>query len=84
MLPGVEHSFMFLKEMEHQARQNIYTLNFSPVFNQTISECNSFMDRCRGSIKSTLKRVKHQIQKGADPEQVIKDTYDKARDYLDI
>ena len=52
-----------LKELEHQPRQNICTLNFSAVFNHTISEC--IMDRCKYSIKSTLKRVKHQIQKGA-------------------
>ena len=74
------------RELEHQASQKICTLNFSAVFNQTISECNGIMDHCRDSIKSTLKRAKHQILKGADPEKVIKNnnTYDKARDYMDI
>ena len=68
---GVRAPLHIVKELEHQARQNICTLNFLAVFNQTISECNSVMDRCRDSIKSTLKRVKHQILKGADPERII-------------
>ena len=36
------------------------------------------------AVKSTLKRAKHQILKGADPERVIKNICDNARDYLDI
>ena len=42
------------------------------------------MDLCRNSTESTLKRTKHQILKGADHERVIKNTYDKARDYIYI
>ena len=42
------------------------------------------MDCCRDSIKSTVKKAKHQILNGADPERVIKNTYDKARDYMGI
>ena len=58
---GVRTLLYVVKELEHQARQNICTLNFSAVFNQTISECNSIMDRSRDSITSTLTRAKHQI-----------------------
>ena len=72
------------KELEHQARQNICTLNFSAVFNHTISECSSVMDHCRDSIKSTIKKAKHQILKGADPERAIKNAYETTRDYMDI
>ena len=82
--PGVRAPLHVAKELEHQARQNICTLNFSAVFDHTISECSSVMDHCRDSIKSTLKKAKHQILKGADPVRVIKNTYDKARDYMDI
>ena len=70
--PGVRAPLHVAKELEHQARQNICTLNFSVVFNHTISECSSVMDRCRDSIKSTIKKAKHQILKGADPERAIK------------
>ena len=70
------------KELEHQARQNICSLNFSAVFNHTISECSSVMDRCRDSIKSTVKKAKHQILK--DPERAIKNAYETTRDYMDI
>ena len=82
--PGVRAPLHVAKELEHQARQNICTLNFSAVFNHMISECSSVMDRCRDSIKSTIKKAKHQIQKGADPERVIKSAYEKTRDYIDI
>ena len=75
--PGVRAPLHVVKELEHRARENICTLNLSAVFDQTISECNSIMDLCRDSIKSTLKRAKHQIT-------VFKNTYDKARDYMDI
>ena len=61
-----------VKELEHQSRQNICTLNFLTVLNQIISECNSIMDCCQDSIKSTLNRAKHQIQKAVNPERVIK------------
>ena len=82
--PGVRAPLHVAKELEHQARQNICTLNFSAVFNHTISECSSVMDRCRDSIKSTIKKAKHRILKGADPKKVIKNAYETTRDYLDI
>ena len=82
--PGVRAPLHVAKELEHQVRPNICTLNFSAVFNHTISECSSVMDRCRDSIKSTIKKAKHQILKGADPERSIKNAYETTRDYMDI
>ena len=73
-----------VKEFEHQARQNLCTLNFSAAFNQVISECNLVMESCRDSLKATSKRVKTQIQKGANPERVAKNGYERTCDYLDI
>ena len=32
-----------VKEFEHQARQNLCTLNFLAAFNQVISDCNLIM-----------------------------------------
>ena len=77
--PGVRAPLHMATELGHQARQNICTLNFSAVFNHTISECSSVMDRCRDSIKSTIKKAKHQILKGADPERAIKNAYGTTR-----
>ena len=82
--PGVRAPLHVAKEPEHQARQNICTLNFSAVFNHTISECSSVMDRCRDSIKSTVKKAKHQILQGAYPERAIKNAYETTRGYMDI
>ena len=73
-----------LKELEHQARQNISTLNFTTTFAKTSSSCNSTLEKCQHSLKSTFKKVKSQIKKGADPEKVAKHGYEEACDYLDI
>ena len=56
-----------LKELEHQARQNISTLNFTAAFAKTSSSCNASLEKCQHSIKSTVKKIKSQIQKGANP-----------------
>ena len=61
-----------LKELEHQARQNISTLNFTAAFAKTSSSCNATLESCQHSLKSTFKRVKSQIQKGANPEKAAK------------
>ena len=61
-----------LKELEHQARQNISTLNFTTTFAKTSSSCNFTLEKCQHSLKSTFKKVKSQIRKGADPEKVAK------------
>ena len=73
-----------LKELEHQARQNISTLNFTTSFAKTSSSCNSNLEKCQHSLKSTFKKVKSQIRKGADPEKVAKRGYEEACEYLDL
>ena len=65
-----------LKELEHQARQNISMLNFTAAFAKTSSSCNASLEECQHSIKSTFKKVKTQIQKGANPEKAAKCGYD--------
>ena len=72
-----------LKELEHQARQNIYTLNFTAAFAKTSSSCDATLDKCQHSLKSTFKKVKSQIQKGANPERAAKCGYEQACEYLD-
>ena len=64
-----------LKELEHQARQNISTLNFTAAFAKTCSSCNASLEKCQHSLKSTFKRVKSQIKKGASPEKAAKRGY---------
>ena len=58
-----------LKELEHQARQNLSTVKFTGTFTKTASSCNTIMEKCQHSMKATFKRAKSQIQKGADPER---------------
>ena len=36
-----------LKELEHQARQNISTLNFTAAFAKTSSSCNASLEKCQ-------------------------------------
>ena len=73
-----------LKELEHQARQNISTLNFTAAFAKTSSSCNASLEKCQHSIKSTFKKVKTHIQKGANPEKAAKCGYVQACEYLDF
>ena len=47
-----------LKELEHQARQNLSTINFTATFAKTASTCNTTMEKCQHSLKATFKRVK--------------------------
>ena len=56
-----------LKELEHQARKNLSTL-----------------EKCQHSLKSSFKRVKSQIQKGANPEKAARHGYEQACEYLEI
>ena len=72
-----------LKELEHQARQNLSTINFTATFARTAS-CNTVMEKCQHSIKATFKRVKNQIQKGADPERAARRCYENTCDYFEI
>ena len=73
-----------LEELEHQSRQNISTLNFTAAFAKTSSSCNATLEKCQYSLKSTFKKVKSQIQKGAKPEKAAKLGYEQACEYLDI
>ena len=60
----------FLKELEHQAWQNLSTINFTAAFAKTSFSCNSTLEKCQHCLKSSFKKVKTQIQKGADPKQI--------------
>ena len=73
-----------LKELEHQARQNFSTLNFTAAFAKTSSSCNATLEKCQHSLKSTFKRVKSQIQKGAKTEKAAKCGYEQACEYLHL
>ena len=73
-----------VKVFEHQARQKLCTDNFVTTFPRTASVCNSTMEKCQNSIKSTVRRVKSQIQKGANPEKAATHGYETTSDYLDI
>ena len=64
-----------LKGLEHQARQNLSTINFMAAFAKT-SSCNSTLEKCQHSLKSSFKRVKSQIQKGANPEKTARHGYE--------
>ena len=72
-----------LKELEHQARQNLSTIDFTAAFAKTSSSCNTTMEKCQHSLKSTFKKVKTQIQKGANPEKARRG-YDTACDYFEV
>ena len=73
-----------LKELEHQARQNLSTINFMAAFAKTASSCNTTMEKCQHSLKSTFKKDKSQIQKGANPDKAASHGYDHAYDYFEV
>ena len=52
-----------LKELEHQARQNLSTINFTATFSRAASSCNTVFEKCQHSIKATFKRVKSQFKR---------------------
>ena len=72
-----------LKELEHQARQNLSTINFTAAFAKT-SSCNTTMEKCQHHLKSTFKKVKTQIQKGANPKKAARHGYDTVCDYFEV
>ena len=72
-----------LKELEHQARQNISTLNFTATLPK-LHLLAMLLLRSQHSIKSTVKKVKTQIQKGANPEKAAKRGYEQVCEYLDF
>ena len=73
-----------IKEFEHQARQNLCTLNFSAAFNQIVCECNLIMESCRDNFKAISKQVQIQIKTAANPKKIAKNGYERTCDYLDI
>ena len=73
-----------LKELEHQARQNISTLNNTAAFAKTSSSCNVTLEKYQHSLKLTFKKVRSQIQEGANPEKTAKRGYHEACEYLDL
>ena len=73
-----------LKDLEHRARQNISTLTFTIAFAKTSSSYNSTLEKSQHSLKSTFKKVKSQIRKGADPEKAANRGYEEACEYLDL
>ena len=82
----------------HQATGKYYKM-VDPCFEESMQELNRklgniclsprppdrlCLTRQFQSAVVSWKYYKHQILKGADPERVIKNSYDKARDYMDI
>ena len=61
----------------------ISTLNFTAAFAKTSSSYNATLEKCQYSLKSTFKKVKSQIQKGANPEKAAKHGYEQASEYLE-
>ena len=59
--PMVKVPLPVLKELEHQARQNLSAINFTAAFAKSSSPCNTTMEKCQHSLKSTFKKVKTQI-----------------------
>ena len=51
-------------------------------FAKTSSSCNSTLEKCQHSLKSSFKKVKSQIQKGANPEKAARRGYEEACEYL--
>ena len=43
-----------LKEIDHQARQNLSTINFTATFAKTDSACNTVMEKCQPNILGYL------------------------------
>ena len=52
-----------LKELEHRARQNLSTIDFTATFTKTAHSCNTVMEKCQLSIKATFKRVKARFRR---------------------
>ena len=53
-------------------------------FAKTSSSCNSTLEKCQHSLKSSVKKIKTQIQKGANPEKAARRGYEQACEYLEI
>ena len=53
-------------------------------FAKTSSSCNYTLWKCQHSLKSSFKKVKCQIQKGANLEKAARHGYEEACEYLEI
>ena len=73
-----------LKELEHQARQNLSTINFAATLQKLLPLVALLWRSVRTVLKSTFKKVKSQIQKGANPEKGAMRGYENACDYFEI
>ena len=74
--------YKFLKNLNtKQGRISLPSI-LQLLFVNTASACNTVMEKCQHSIKAAFKRVKSQIQKGAEPERATRCGYENACDYL--
>ena len=53
-------------------------------FAKTSSSCNSTLEKCQHSLKSSFKKVKSQIQKGVNLEKAARLGYEEVCEYLEI
>ena len=72
-----------LIELEHEARQNLCTINFAATFAKTACVCTTTMETCQDSLKFTFKKVKTQNQKGANPEKAARRGFENACGYVE-
>ena len=74
--PVAKVSLQVLKELKHQARENLSTVNFTATFARTASSCNTVLEKGLHSAKAAMKKAKAQILKGYDPEKGISRGYE--------
>ena len=82
--PVAKVPLQVLKKLEHQARQNLSTINFTATFARTASSCNTVLEKGLHSAKATTKKAKTQILKGSDPERAIRRGYESACDCFEL
>ena len=73
-------SLPVLQELEHQARQNLSSINFMAASAKTSSSCNSTLEKCQHSLKSSFKKVKTQ---GSNAEKAARRGVEQACEYLE-
>ena len=76
--------YQFLKSWNTKLGKTYPLSTLLPAFAKTSSSCNATLEKCQHSLKSTFKKVKSQIQKGANPEKAAKHGYEQACEYLDL
>ena len=73
-----------VKEFEHQASQNLCTLNFLAAFTRVISECNLTWKTVKTVLRLLSNKSKITFKKGANPDKAARNGYEKTCKYLDI